>query len=52
MPRVLVCTLFVAAVAISGCQSPSARTAGMQCNARMESSGGCYGITLPSLPGR
>lgn len=53
MPRVLVWTLFAAAIAISGCQSPSAQMAGKPCNPRMEDAGYCnYGITLPPLPGQ
>lgn len=52
MPRVLVWTVFAAAVAISGCQSPSAQMAGKPCNPRMADAGYCYGIALPPLPGR
>ncbi|EHK56403.1 hypothetical protein [Allomesorhizobium alhagi] len=52
MPRVLVWTLLTAAVAISGCQSPSAQMTGKPCNPRMEDAGYCYGIALPPLPGQ
>lgn len=52
MPRVLVWTLFAAALAISGCQSSSGQQAGKPCNPRMEDAGECYGFALPPLPGR
>jgi hypothetical protein len=52
MPRVLVLTLLTAAVAISGCQSPTTQMTGRPCNPRMDDAGYCYGIALPPLPGR